>query len=74
VNRQQEVRPVIITTYERGILQGERRSALRQLEAKFGLLSAEVKPRVEALPPEELAQLQLDLLKAESLKELHLQD
>jgi hypothetical protein len=82
----QEVRPLMITTYERGItqgfqqgiergiLQGEQRSALRQLEAKFGPLSATVKQRVEALAPEALAQLQLDLLRAQSLKELHLED
>jgi hypothetical protein len=70
----QEVRPIMITTYERGILQGERRSALRLLEAKFGPLSAAVRERVEALSPQELAQLQLDLLKAQSLRELGLED
>jgi hypothetical protein len=60
-----EVRPLMITTFERGmqqgiergILQGEQRSALRLLEAKFGPLSAEVKQRVEALSLEALAQL-----------------
>src|SRR5207237_6892751 len=64
----QEVQPLMITTYERGIergiLQGEQRSALRMLDAKFGPLSPEVKQRVEALAPEALAQLQLDLLQA----------
>jgi hypothetical protein len=78
----QEVRPIMITTYERGvehgrergILEGERRSALRMLEAKFGALSPEVKQRVEALSPESLAQLQLDFLTAQSLKELRLGD
>jgi hypothetical protein len=74
----QEVQPLMTTTYERGlergILQGERRSALRQLEAKFGPLSPDVKQRVEALSPEGLAQLQIDLLKPLSLKELRLQD
>jgi hypothetical protein len=70
----QEVRPVMITTYERGILEGERRATLRQLEARFGPLSPGVRQRVEALSPEELAQLQLDLLKAQSLKELRLED
>jgi hypothetical protein len=77
-----EVQPLMITTYERGIqhgiergiLQGEQRSALRLLEAKFGPLSAEVKQRVEALSPERLAQLQLDLLQAQSLQELRLAD
>jgi hypothetical protein len=81
-----EVQPLMTTTYqraiersiqegvERGILQGEQRSALRLLQAKFGPLSVEVKQRVEALPPEQLAQLQLALLTAQSLKELRLED
>ena len=59
---------------ERGIEQGERRSALRQLEAKFGPLSSEVKQQVEGLSPEALARLQLDLLTAQALRELHLDD
>jgi hypothetical protein len=82
----QEVKPIMQTTFERGleqglerglergILQGERRSALRQLEARFGPLAPVVKQRVEALPPDAVAQLQLDLLKAQSLKELRLED
>jgi hypothetical protein len=64
----------MITTYERGIVDGERRLTLLQLDALFGPLSPEIKQRVEALSPEELRQLSLDLLKAESLKALHLQD
>jgi hypothetical protein len=70
----QEVEPLMKTTYERGIQQGERRSALRQLEAKFGPLSPKVQQQVEALSPEALAQLQLDLLKAQALEELGLED
>jgi hypothetical protein len=77
-----EVEPLMKTTYERGvergiergIEQGERRSALRQMEAKFGPLSPEVKQKVEALSPEVLAQLQIDLLKAEALEELGLDE
>jgi Domain of unknown function (DUF4351) len=59
---------------ERGIEQGERRSALRLMEAKFGPLSPEVKQQVEALSPDALARLQIDLLTAESLHELRLDD
>jgi Domain of unknown function (DUF4351) len=74
----QEVEPLMKTTYERGIErgieQGERRSALRQMEAKFGPLSVKIKQQVEALAPEALAQLQLDLLKAQALEELRLRD
>jgi hypothetical protein len=64
----------MMTTYERGILQGQRQMALSQLEAKFGPLPPAVQQRVEALAPEQLHQLVLDLVKAQSLQELHLQD
>ena len=81
-----EVEPLMKTTYERGIEQGiergiergieqgERRSALRLMEAKFGPLTDKVKQRVADLSSNALAQLQLDLLKARSLKELRLDD
>jgi Domain of unknown function (DUF4351) len=73
-----EVEPLMKTTYERGIEcgieQGERRLTLRLMEAKFGPLTPEVKQQLEALSPESLAQLQLDLLKAQSFEELHLDD
>jgi hypothetical protein len=68
----QEALPLMKTTYERGIEQGERRAALRLMEARFGPLTTQVKQRVEALSQEALAQLQLDLLQAQSLEELHL--
>jgi Domain of unknown function (DUF4351) len=75
-----EVEPLMKTTYERGIEdgiergieQGERRSALRLMEAKFGPLSAKVKQQIEDLSSNALAQLQLDLLNAQSLEELRL--
>ena len=73
-----EVEPLMKTTYERGIErgieQGERRSALRQMEAKFGPLTAKVKQKVEDLSSDALAQLQLGLLEARSLEELRLDD
>jgi hypothetical protein len=59
---------------ERGIEQGERRLTLRLMEAKFGPLSPKVKLQVEALSPEALTQLQLDLLKAQAIGELRLGD
>jgi len=72
----QEVRPLMITTYERGMIAGkiagQRETALLQLEARFGPLAAEVKQRVEALSPEQLRQLLLDFAKAQSLSELRL--
>jgi hypothetical protein len=69
-----EVKPIMMTTYERGILAGRRETALEQLEARFGPLSPTIRERVEALSPEELRQLILGLIKAQSLKELHLED
>jgi hypothetical protein len=85
-----EVEPLMKTTYERGIEQGiergieqgiergieqgERRSALRLMEAKFGPLTPGVKQQVEALSPEALARLQLDLLTAQTLEGLRLDD
>jgi hypothetical protein len=62
------------TTYERGDEQGERRLTLRLMEAKFGPLTSKVKQQVEALSPEALNQLQLDLLTAQALEELRLED
>src|SRR5438477_617057 len=61
----QEVRPFMLTTYERGKIEGEtvarRATALLQLEAKFGPLSPEVKQRVEALSLEQLREVLLSL-------------
>jgi flagellar biosynthesis/type III secretory pathway protein FliH len=59
---------------ERGIEQGERRLTLRLMQAKFGPLSPKVKQQVEALSPEALTQLQLDLLNAQAIGELGLGD
>ena len=77
-----EVEPLMKTTYERGIEcgiergieQGEQRSALRLMEAKFGPLPVKVRRQIEALPSEALARLQVDLLKAEALGDLGLQE
>jgi uncharacterized protein DUF4351 len=69
-----EVKPIMLTTYERGILAGELQVALRQLELKFGPLSPAVRQRVEELSPEELRQLTLDFVNAQTLKELRLED
>jgi hypothetical protein len=69
-----EVRPLMITTYERGMIAGQREMALLQLEAKFGPLAAAVKQRVETMSPDELRQIMLEYHKAQSLKDLRLVD
>jgi hypothetical protein len=75
--RYQEVRPLLATTYERGlqqgVLQGQRKMALRMLEGKFGSLTPEVRQRVEALSAEQLDQLALAMNTAQSLKDLGLE-
>ena len=59
---------------EQGIVQGQQRTVLRQMESMFGPLLLKVKEQVEALSSEALAQLQLDLLRAQTLEELGLDD
>jgi hypothetical protein len=73
-----ENEPRMKTTYERGIERGieqrERRSATRLMEAKSDPLSAKIRQQIEALSPEDLARLQIQLLNAQSLEELRLAD
>jgi hypothetical protein len=64
----------MMTTYERGYLQGHRDVVFWTLEARFGSVTPAVKQRVEALSLEELRRLGVDLLKAQSLAELGLKD
>jgi hypothetical protein len=64
----------MITTFEQGKVAGQRELALQLLEDRFGPLSPAVRQRVEALSPEELRQLTRDLLKAQSLKDLRLEE
>ena len=70
----QEAKPLMMTTYERGQIDERRSNLLLWLEEKFGPLVPEVKERVAALSPEQLSQLIRDCVKAQSLKELHLED
>jgi hypothetical protein len=62
----------MITSYERGRIEGRREMALLQLEARFGPLAPKVKLRIETFAPEQLLKLLLDSVKAGSLAELHL--
>ncbi len=68
----------MLTTFEKGIAQGkilgQRETVLRLLGVKFGPLSPAVRQRVEALPPDELEQLTLDFVNAQSLKDLRLEE
>jgi hypothetical protein len=64
----------MITTYERGKIAERRESVLLQLETRFSTLSPAVKARVDGLSPEQLRQIQMDIFKAQSLKDLGLED
>ncbi len=62
------------TWYEKG-RQAERRVILRELvEERFGPLSAAVQQRLEQSPVEDLARLTKAVLRAQSLRELGLED
>jgi uncharacterized protein DUF4351 len=73
-----EVGPLMITTYERGKMEGQVEERLRLvlllLEKKFGPLPVETKQRVLALSPAALEKLMLDFVEATSLDVLHLRD
>ncbi|HEV3440645.1 MAG TPA: hypothetical protein VG122_25035 [Gemmata sp.] len=85
-----ETKPLMITTYERGKADGKlegkaegkaegkieerREMVLFLLGEKFGPLTSEVQQRITDLTPERLRQLLVDIVKAPSLKELHLED
>ncbi len=68
-----EVKPLMKTTYERGIVQGELRSALRLMEFKFGPLSPQVKQQVEALSEDARRNFR-SISSRQTLAELHLDD
>jgi hypothetical protein len=63
-----------VTTFERGVLQGQRMAVRKQLEARFGPLGPDAQHRLESLDLEQLDALTLAVLKAQSLQELGLGD
>jgi hypothetical protein len=62
------------TSYEKGIEKARRAMIQEQLEEKFGQLSEPVRQRLEAWPADQLPALGKALLRANSLKELGLED
>ncbi len=63
-----------VTTFEKGLQQGQRTTLQKQLEARFGPLSASARGRLDSLGSERLEALALALLEAQSLQELGLED
>jgi hypothetical protein len=72
--RYQETQAMAMTTFEKGLLQGQRTMFRKLLEARFGPLSPSAQERLESLSPEQLEALTLALLEAQSLQELGLED
>jgi hypothetical protein len=72
------VQAMNLTSYEKGLQKGreeERRAVLRdQLEEKFGPLSAQVQERLQQLPADRLVALTKAVLRAQSLRELGLEE
>jgi hypothetical protein len=62
------------TGLQQGLQQGRRTTLQKQLEARFGPLSPGAQQRLESLSPDRLDALTLELLKAQSLQELGLED
>jgi len=67
-----------VTTFEKGmqagLQQGQRTMLKKQLEIRFGPLSPSTQHRLESLDTERLEALAVELLKAQSLQELGLED
>jgi hypothetical protein len=72
--RYQGAQAMAVTTFERGLQQGQRTTLQNQLEARFGALSPSAQQRLDSLSSERLEALALALLKAQSLQELGLED
>jgi hypothetical protein len=63
-----------VTTFEKGVQQGQRTLLERLLEARFGALGPSARERFDSLSSQQLEQLALALLNARSLRELGLED
>jgi hypothetical protein len=63
-----------MTTFEKGLQQGQRTTLRKMLEARFGPLSPIAQQRLDSLGTEQLEALALALLEARSLQELGLED
>jgi hypothetical protein len=72
--RYQGTQDMAVTTFEKGLQQGQRTMLQKLLEARFGPLTASARERLDNLGPERIEALALELLKAQSLQELGLED
>jgi hypothetical protein len=63
-----------LTTFEKGVQQGQRKLLRKQLEARFGPLSPHAAQRLESLGEDQLGELTVGVLTAQSLQDLGLED
>ena len=72
------VQAMAVTTFEKGmqagVQQGQRTTLRKLLETRFGPLSPGARERLDSLGPDRLEALTAELLKAQSLQELGLED
>jgi hypothetical protein len=69
-----EIEPMMMTTYEKGMEKGQRKSVQVLLEHRFGPLSPTAVQRLEEWPAERLTELLIGVLNAPSLQALGLED
>lgn len=72
--RYQEAKMIGQTSYEKGMQHGQLKLLQRQLEHRFGPLDESVLAKLTALPPDKLTDIGEQLLTAQSLQELGLED
>jgi hypothetical protein len=70
----QMVLPTMLTTYEKGVILGQRQTVRLVLEKCFGALSPMAAKRLEEWPPERLPDLLMAIVDAPSLKALGLEE
>jgi hypothetical protein len=69
-----EIRTMNLTTYDRGMIAGQREALRTLLEGRFGLLSPQVQERIGTEAPERLLELIKAAAQADSLRDLGLED
>jgi hypothetical protein len=72
--RYQGAQAMAVTTFEKGLQQGQRAMLQKPFEARFGPLSAGAAQRLGGMDPERFVALALEPLNAQSLQKLGLED
>lgn len=65
---------MVMTSYDKGIVRGQRQALQMQLEARFGTLAPKVQQQLESAPPERVRELILACAKGQTLQEMGLEE